>query len=136
MTGKVITSTLHRVQRGHGKGFASEPRRGPVRRPARVAIMLALAHKIRDAIARGQVHSQAEVARRLDLTPARLTQLLDLLRLSPDIQERVLFLEAIDGVEPLTERALRVVTHVSSWVEQRVVFDHHSLAAEGSRRRD
>jgi hypothetical protein len=124
MTGKVITSTLHRVQRGHGKGFATAPPRGPVRRPARVAIMLALAHKIRDAIARGQVRNQAEVARRLDLTPARLTQLLDLLRLSPDIQERVLFLEAIDGVEPLTERALRVVTHVSSWVEQRVVFDH------------
>jgi len=57
----------------------------PVRRPARVAIMLALAHKIQQAIDGGVVRDRAEVARRLGLTRARVTQLLDLALLAPDI---------------------------------------------------
>jgi len=93
-----------------------------MRRPARVALMLALAHKIEDAIARGQVRDQADVARRLGLTRARLTQLLDLLLLAPDLQEQMLFLEAVDGVEPVSERALRAVACVGRWAEQRTAF--------------
>jgi len=120
-TGKVITGTLHRVQHGHGRGFVAEPPPviAPVYRPARVALMLALAHKIATAIASGQLRDQADAARRLDLTRARVTQLLALLTLAPDLQERVLFLESIDGIEPLTERALRLVTRARSWEEQR-----------------
>jgi len=122
-TSKVITSALHRVQRGHGRGYVDQAPRGPVQRPARVAVMLALAHKIREAIASGKAHSQADVARQIGLTPARITQHLDLLRLAPDIQERILFLEAIDGVEPLTERQLRPLTREPHWVDQRAAFD-------------
>jgi hypothetical protein len=33
-----------------------------------------------------------------------VTQLLDLTLLAPDIQEAVLALEAVDGVEPMSER--------------------------------
>lgn len=125
MTGaKVFIGSLHRVQRGHGKRFAAEPAPvpGPVHRPARVALMLALAHKIQGAIADGRVQSQAEVARLLGFTRARLTHLLDLLLLAPDLQEQVLFLEAIDGLEPLSERVLRSVAHARSWAEQRARF--------------
>jgi ParB-like chromosome segregation protein Spo0J len=64
--------------------------------------MLALAHKIQQAIDRGAVHNRAEVARRLGLTRARVTQLLDLTLLASDIQERILFAEAVDGLEPLS----------------------------------
>lgn len=92
---------------------------GPVRRPARVAVMLALAHKIQDAIDRGTVRDRAEVARRLGFTRARITHLLDLTLLAPDLQERILALEAIDGAEPMSERALRAVAHAGSWEEQR-----------------
>ncbi len=122
-TQKVIIGTLHRVQLGHGRAFASEPPPviAPVYRPARVALMLALAHKIAAAIAGGQLRDQADAARRLDITRARVTQLLALLSLAPDLQERVLFLEAVDGIEPLTERALRRMTHARSWEEQRAV---------------
>ena len=121
---KVITGTLHRVQHGHGRSFVSEPPPviAPVYRPARVALMLALAHKIAAAIARDQLRDQADAARRLDITRARVTQLLALLALAPDLQERVLFLESIDGIEPLTERALRLVTRTRSWAEQRAVY--------------
>jgi hypothetical protein len=121
--GKVITGTLHRIQRGHGRDFVAEPPPviAAVYRPSRVALMLALAHKIAAAIASGQLRDQADAARRLDLTRARVTQLLALLALAPDLQERVLFLESVDGIEPLTERALRLVTHTRSWEEQRAI---------------
>jgi len=117
----VVTGALHRVQRGHGRGFADRPPpvRPPVRRHARVAIMLALAHIIETFICQGQLRDQADAARRLGVTRARITQLLALLQLAPDLQERVLFLEAVDGIEPLTERALRPISHVRSWPDQR-----------------
>ena len=122
MTATIITSPLYRVQAGHGRGFVAERpvAPAPVRRPARVAVMLALAHQIHAQIAEGRVCDQAEVARRLDFTRARVTQLLGLLRLAPDLQEQVLFLESVDGQEPIiTEHALREVTRERVWEAQR-----------------
>jgi len=121
-TAKIISGSLHRVQRGHEKRFSTASPPSPVHRPARVALMLALAHKIKEAIARGEVHDQAEVARRLGFTRARLTHLLDLLLLAPDLQEQVLFLEAVDGGEPMSERVLRTVAHLRWWADQRQAF--------------
>ncbi|MCC6750889.1 MAG: hypothetical protein IT371_24740 [Deltaproteobacteria bacterium] len=84
-----------------------------------MAVMLALAHKIEDAIERGLVRDRAEVARRLGLTRARLTQLMDLALLAPDIQVAVLELEAIDGLEPAAEHTLRRVVRAGAWTRQR-----------------
>jgi hypothetical protein len=117
-----ITGTIHRVQRQHSRAFVSQPPPGTVRRPARIAIMLALAHRIRDAVEAGQVQNQTEAARRLGYTPARMSQLLDLLLLAPDLQERVLLLEAVDGVQPLAEHVLRPIVRLTHWVEQRAAF--------------
>jgi hypothetical protein len=61
------------------------PKPEPVRRPAKVARMLALAHHLQSAIDRGLVADRAAVARKLGLTRARVTQLLDLLLLAPDL---------------------------------------------------
>jgi len=126
-TARVITGALHRVQRGHGKRFTPVPPPGPVRRPARVAVMLALAHKIQQAIDTGAVRDRAEVARRLGFTRARVTHLMDLTLLAPDLQEHVLGLEAVDGIEPISERSLRAVVHAGSWAEQRRVWSSPSL---------
>ena len=124
-TENVVTGALHRVQHGHGRRFVAElpPAVTPARRPARVAVMLALAHKIAAAIGSGHLRDQADAAQRLGVTRARVTQLAALLHLAPDLQERVLFLEAIDGIEPLTERALRGVTPARCWAEQRAIWD-------------
>lgn len=81
--------------------------------------MLALAHHLQRAIDEGLVADRAAVARNLGLTRARVSQLLDLLLLAPDLQQGVLDLETVDGVEPMSERALRAVAHAGSWVEQR-----------------
>jgi hypothetical protein len=119
----VVSAPLHRVRARHSQGFVKEAPvvRLPVRRPARVAVMLALAHTIDAAIRTGRLRDQADAAGRLGLSRPRVTQLLSLLQLAPDLQERVLFLEAVDGVEPLTERDLRLVTRVLCWADQRAM---------------
>jgi hypothetical protein len=94
----------------------------PVRRPAKVARQLALAHHLEAAIVRGLVLDQAALARKLGLTRARVTQLFDLLMLAADLQEQVLALEAVDGVEPMAERTLREVAHAGTWSEQRAAW--------------
>lgn len=94
----------------------------PVRRPAKVAQQLALAHHLQNAIDRGLVADRAAVARKLGLTRARVTQLLDLLMLAPDLQEHVLRFEAVDGAEPMAERTLRAVAHAGTWGEQRAAW--------------
>ena len=122
---RIFAGKLHRTQRGHGKAFVEgppSPPPAPVRRPARVAVMLALAHKIQDAIDRGVVRDRAEVARRLGFTRARVTQIMDLTLLAPDIQERILLLESVDGVEPLYERVVRKFSCHSAWTAQREVW--------------
>lgn len=60
--------------------------------------MLAFAHKVKKAIEVGEYEDQADAARQLGLTRARVSQLMDLTWLSPRIQERILFLERVDGV--------------------------------------
>lgn len=96
----------------------AEPR-PPLRRPARVAQMLALAHRIERQIAAGDFADRADAARKLGLTRARVTQLCDLLLLAPDIQEEILHLESVDGIEPLSARALRPLVRELEWRRQR-----------------
>lgn len=104
----IIVGNLYRKRDGQGWAFTDEnPHRDLVHRPARVAHSLALAHELEAALRAGQYASRADMARTLGFTRARITQLLDLTHLAPDIQEQIAFLESIDGVEPISERALR-----------------------------
>jgi DNA-binding transcriptional regulator YdaS (Cro superfamily) len=65
----------------------------------------------------GTVGDQRELAELMGLTRARVTQLLDLVLLAPDIQEQLL--DGAVGTERVTERALRPVVCVRCWEEQR-----------------
>jgi len=69
--------------------------------------MLALAHKIEQTIQEGVLRGRADAAKRLGLTRARITQICDLAFLPVAEQERLLFLEAVDGSEPVTEAPSR-----------------------------
>lgn len=111
----VVVGQLFRVRRGKEKRFVAAQPEEPARRPARVALQLARAHRIQRAIESGEVKDQAEAARLLGLTRARVSQLLDLTRLAPDIQESLLTAEATG----LTERALRSVSGIEDWNGQR-----------------
>lgn len=56
------------------------------------------------------------------LTRARLTQLMNLLLLAPDIQEEVLALEYPAGRELITERTLRRLLESLVWEDQRALW--------------
>ena len=119
---RIFTTHFFRARKGTDVVFSQEPPPPPpetVRRPARVARMLALAHRLQRAIDSGEIHDRAAIARQYGLTRARVTQLLNLTLLAPDIQEQVLALEAVDGLEPTSERALREVLWAMEWSEQR-----------------
>ncbi len=80
---------------------------------SRVARMLALAHHLNRLIEAGELQSVAEASRALGLSRARLTQVMGLLQLAPEIQEQVLVGE-ING----SERRLRKVVKEADWCRQ------------------
>jgi hypothetical protein len=96
-------------------------KRAPARRyPARIARQLALAHALRRRLERGEFADFADMARQLGFTRARVTQLMDLLLLAPEVQEEILFLELPPGAQPVSERGLReAVLGTIDWQEQR-----------------
>jgi hypothetical protein len=90
------------------------------RYPARIARQLALAHALQRRVDEGEFADFADMARALGFTRARVTQLMDLLLLAPDIQEEILHLEVLPGAQPITERKLRDrVLKSLDWNEQR-----------------
>ena len=73
-----------------------------------------LSQLIRD----GHIDDYAELARLGHVTRARMTQIMNLLNLAPEIQEEFLFLPRVEqGGDPVTERELRDVVGVEDWVE-------------------
>ena len=77
--------------------------------------------RIRESVALcSQAIPYFAIPMRFQLTRARITQLMNLTLLAPDIQEQVLFLEAVDGREPMSERDLRTVIYAGDWGAQRV----------------
>lgn len=101
---------------------SSQHRRGRI---PRVARLMALAIRLDGMLQRGEVGSQRELAEVARVTPARLTQILNLLHLAPDIQEQLLFLPpVVSGRDPISERELRTAVGVCSWSHQRAVLSH------------
>src|SRR5689334_4852756 len=57
----------------------------------RISRLMALAIKFDDMITRGEVRDYADLARLGYVTRARMTQIMNLLHLAPDLQEGILF---------------------------------------------
>lgn len=92
----------------------------PPGRVPRVSRLMALAIKFDQLIRDGVVKDQAELARLGHVSRARVTQIMNLLNLAPDIQEALLSLPSRErGYQRLTERRLRRIAGVQSWHEQR-----------------
>jgi hypothetical protein len=114
---------FHPVRGARGSlEYVEGPPPAPKPRPLRVARMLAVAHALSGLLARPDGPTRGEMARALKMTEARLSQLLDLILLAPDIQEELLFLEVAPGRDPIPERALRYVVRALAWREQRRRF--------------
>ena len=87
--------------------------------PARVAQILSQAHDLSARLDAGEFDDYADIARQHGLTRARITQIMNLLLLAPDIQAEVLDLRFPPGREPVTERHLRQILASPVWREQR-----------------
>jgi hypothetical protein len=87
----------------------------PVRKPAQVAVTLALVHKLPQAIDRGDLRDQADAVRRVGFNRASITQLFDQTLLAPDIEAQILAPASSDGVEPITRRVVRRVVRAPGW---------------------
>jgi hypothetical protein len=81
---------------------------------------MALAIRFDRLLFDGVVGDLTELARLAHVTQPRMTQVMNLLHLAPDIQEDILHLPPIKvGKDTLTERDLRSITQLRDWRKQR-----------------
>src|SRR5262249_54744790 len=95
-TSTVIRGTLpfRRRGRAHDLGAAAtEATKASAPRIPRIAQLLALARHIDDLVRSGALGSYAAAARLGHVSRARMSQILALLNLAPDLQEQLLFLQ-------------------------------------------
>jgi hypothetical protein len=88
-------------------------------RVPRIAKLMALAIRFQNLIDTGEVFDQADLAHIGNVTRARITQIMSLLYLAPDLQQTLLFLpRTIQGRDPIRERHIRPLAAELEWRKQ------------------
>jgi hypothetical protein len=106
------------------RGEGGENSSAPAGRVPRISRLMALAIRLDQLIRDGVVTDQAELARLGHVSRARLTQIVNLLYLAPDLQEQLLFLPTFErGRNPITEKQVRPIAAVADWREQRRMWN-------------
>jgi hypothetical protein len=113
-----ITIKRREARPGHRSGPAEKEDAAP--RILRITRMMALAIKFQDLVDRREVRDYADLARLGFVTRARLTQIMNLLLLAPEIQEHLLSLSSAVDVR---ETQLRSIAGIVEWREQRECFE-------------
>ena len=114
----VLEGTLPRARRGCAAHAATASEPSP--RAPRIARLLALAWHIEEQVHSGTLGSYAAAARLGHISRARLSQILSLLNLAPDVQEQLLFLQRpARGRQELALRHVLSVAAALDWHEQR-----------------
>ena len=89
-------------------------------RVLRLARLMALAVQLEPMLGPGSLRHAADLARLAQVSRARVSQVLGLLHLAPDIQEELLLWPRIaSGREPLVLRDLQPIVRVADWTRQR-----------------
>lgn len=113
-----VTRTVNFAVKGKRKSNRQEDE--PKRRVPRISKLMALAIRYDQMLNDGVVQSQTELAELLHVSQPRMTQIMNLLHLSPEVQEEILLLaEVREGRGLLTERCLRPVVAEVEWPSQR-----------------
>ena len=100
-----------------------KPRPVPKPRTPRIAKLMALAIRFDRLLREGKVSSQSELAELAHVTQPRMTQILNLNHLAPDIQEVLLHLPPItSGKDPIHEKMLRPIVAEINWQRQRAMW--------------
>jgi hypothetical protein len=101
--------------------FGTEPASEPAGRAPRIARLVALAHKLEGMVRSGCVKDYRELARKAQVSPARIAQIVILSQLAPEIQEYVLFLSS-EHAGLISEPELREIARQLAWDRQRDAF--------------
>jgi hypothetical protein len=116
-------------QRGRGakkqivEGAAQlDESKSALERIPRIARYMALAIHFEDLIRQGIVTDYADLARLGHVTRARVTQIMNLRLLAPDIQSRILFGTCDDAVSRIGLKELQSVAAIEPWNRQRSIF--------------
>ncbi len=124
MTALTIEREVHFAAQQRGRkvlrpGPAPAPAVDPGR-VARVSRLMALAIRFEGLLRAGVVRDYAELARLGHVTRARVSQVMNLLSLAPDLQEAVLFLpRTLKGRDPIPLWRLQPIASTLDWRKQR-----------------
>jgi len=92
----------------------------PAGRVPRISRLLALAHHCFRLVQSGAIINQSELAHFGQISTTRMTQIMWLDNLAPDIQEEILFLpRTTQGRDPIKEADLRPIAKTLDWNKQR-----------------
>lgn len=94
----------------------------------RITRLMALAIKFDQLLRDGTVRDYADLARLGHVTRARMTQIMGLLNLAPDIQEEILHLpKTVKGRDPVPAREVMKIAVLEDWDEQRRVWGRFQI---------
>ncbi|MGD9791127.1 MAG: hypothetical protein AB7Q00_08805 [Phycisphaerales bacterium] len=117
---KVHFTSGHSGSRVIQEGDAPRPFPQAGGRVPRISRLMALAIRFDEMVRSGEMADYAEIAALGHVTRARVSQIVNLLNLAPDIQEEILFHPRVAGDrEAVPERRVREVAATSDWAEQR-----------------
>ena len=144
MKGLTIQCDVHftrgqRTRKVIHEGPPPEPDPTPMGTIPRISRLMALAIRFDRLIKAGEVVDQADLARMGSVSRARVTQIMNLLQLAPEIQEAILFLPRTQkGRDPIREIMVRPIAAEPDWRKQRrlwkcLAFDQQVEPVSGDR---
>jgi hypothetical protein len=113
-----------------------QPKEGAARRRfdryPRIVQVVALAIHFQDMLERGEVRNHADLARLGCISRERMSQIMMLAWLAPDIQQEVLSLPKTPGGRfPVSETRLRSIAQIYAWDDQRTGWNEIIASPEG-----
>jgi hypothetical protein len=95
----------------------------PAGRVSRISRLLALAHHCFQLVQTGAIINQSELAHFGQISTTRMTQIMWLDNLAPDIQEEILFLpRTTQGRDSIKEADIRPIAKTLDWNKQRQMW--------------
>ena len=91
-------------------------------RVPRIARLMALAIRMENLIRAGGIIDYSQLAQLGHVSRARITQIMNLLLLAPDIQEQILFLSRVNGRDPIRLVQLQQIARALDWKQQRLLW--------------
>ena len=115
-----------------GRGDPKPPREP---KTPRIVELLRKANEWKALLESGKIASQAEISLREGITRARVTQIMGMLRLAPEIREQILAMHDSSRRPQITERVLRPIGVITPYRDQLREFHKFLIYSVGTRTR-